>query len=55
MNGLTWYLSRATGIVATVLAVAALAGGFLFSARQTGNGVGQHGGSTCTTGSGGWR
>ncbi len=36
MNDLTWYLSRATGIVATVLAVAALAGGFLFSARQTG-------------------
>ena len=31
-----WYLSRATGIVAAVLAVAALAWGFLFSARETG-------------------
>lgn len=31
-----WFLTRATGIVATVLAVAAVAGGFLFSARATG-------------------
>lgn len=31
-----WYLSRATGIVATVLAVAALVFGFFFSARNTG-------------------
>jgi sulfoxide reductase heme-binding subunit YedZ len=36
MNDLMWYLSRATGIVATVLAVAALTWGFLFSARATG-------------------
>ncbi|MCU1394448.1 MAG: Ferric reductase like transrane component [Ilumatobacteraceae bacterium] len=31
-----WYLSRATGIVATVLAVAALVYGLFFSARNTG-------------------
>jgi predicted ferric reductase len=31
-----WYLSRSTGIVAAILAVAALAWGFLFSARETG-------------------
>lgn len=31
-----WYLSRSTGIVAAVLAVAAIAWGFLFSARETG-------------------
>jgi predicted ferric reductase len=31
-----WYLSRSTGIVATVLALASLAWGFLFSARATG-------------------
>ncbi len=31
-----WYLTRSTGIVATVLAVAALAWGFFFSARATG-------------------
>ena len=37
MNDVMWYLSRATGIVATVLAVAALVWGFLFSARETGN------------------
>ena len=36
VNDVVWYLSRATGIVAAVLAVAALAGGFLFSARETG-------------------
>lgn len=37
MNGQTWwYLSRATGIVATVLAVAALVWGFFFSSRNTG-------------------
>jgi sulfoxide reductase heme-binding subunit YedZ len=36
MNDIMWYLSRATGIVATVLALAALAWGFLFSARETG-------------------
>ncbi len=36
MNDVLWYLTRATGIVATVLAVAALAWGFLFSARETG-------------------
>ena len=36
MNDAMWYLSRATGIVAAFLAVAALAGGFLFSARETG-------------------
>jgi methionine sulfoxide reductase heme-binding subunit len=31
-----WYLTRSSGIVATVLAVAALCWGFLFSARETG-------------------
>jgi methionine sulfoxide reductase heme-binding subunit len=36
MNDAMWYLSRATGIVAAVLAVVALAWGFLFSARATG-------------------
>lgn len=36
MNNLTWYLSRSTGIVATVLAVAALVFGFFFSSRNTG-------------------
>jgi len=36
MNNWLWYLSRATGIVAAVLAMAALAWGFLFSARATG-------------------
>ena len=36
MNDVMWYLSRSTGIVAAVLAVAALAWGFLFSARETG-------------------
>ncbi len=37
MNQQLWTLSRATGIVATVLAAAALTSGFLFSARATGN------------------
>jgi predicted ferric reductase len=32
-----WFLSRATGIVATVLAVAALVFGFFFSSRNTGD------------------
>lgn len=36
MNDAMWYLTRSTGIVATVLAVAALVWGFLFSARETG-------------------
>jgi len=36
VNDVMWYLSRATGLVAVVLAVAALAWGFLFSARETG-------------------
>lgn len=36
MNDLWWYLSRATGIVATLLAVAALVWGFFFSSRNTG-------------------
>ena len=31
-----WYLSRATGIVASILIVAALVWGFFFSARETG-------------------
>jgi hypothetical protein len=31
-----WYLTRSTGIVATLLAAAALVWGFLFSARATG-------------------
>jgi len=36
MNDVMWYLSRSTGIVAAILAIAALAWGFLFSARETG-------------------
>lgn len=36
MNDWLWYLTRASGIVATVLMLAALAWGFLFSARETG-------------------
>jgi predicted ferric reductase len=36
MNTTWWYLARSSGIVATVLIVAALAWGFLFSARETG-------------------
>ena len=32
-----WYLTRSTGIVATLLSAAALVWGFLFSARATGN------------------
>lgn len=36
MNDVTGYLTRSTGIVATLLAVAALAWGFFFSARATG-------------------
>jgi methionine sulfoxide reductase heme-binding subunit len=36
VNDLMWYLTRATGIVATVLAVAAVVWGSLFSARETG-------------------
>ena len=37
MNDWLWYLTRASGIVATALMVAALGWGFLFSARETGN------------------
>lgn len=36
MNDVWWYLARATGIVAMVLAVAALVLGLFFSARNTG-------------------
>lgn len=36
MNDFWWYLSRATGIVGTALAIAALLMGFFFSARNTG-------------------
>ena len=36
MNNWLWYLTRATGIVATALMLASLAWGFLFSARETG-------------------
>ncbi len=36
MNDALWYLTRASGIVAAVLGVAALVLGFLFSARATG-------------------
>ena len=36
MNDVMWYFSRSTGIVAAVLAIASLAFGFLFSARETG-------------------
>ena len=37
MNDVWWYLTRATGVVATVLAVAALVFGFFFSSRNTGD------------------
>lgn len=36
MSNLMGYLSRSTGVVATILVVAALAWGFFFSARETG-------------------
>ena len=36
MNDWLWYATRSTGIVATVLMLASLAWGFLFSARETG-------------------
>ena len=36
MNSWLWYLTRSTGIVATVLMLASLVWGFLFSARETG-------------------
>lgn len=36
MNAWLWYVTRATGIVATVLMLASLVWGFLFSARETG-------------------
>jgi hypothetical protein len=37
MTGSWWYLTRATGIVATLLAVGSLVFGAFFSARNTGN------------------
>lgn len=37
MNELWYYVSRSSGVVATVLLVAALMWGFFFSARATGN------------------
>jgi predicted ferric reductase len=37
VNNVMWYLSRSTGIVAAALSIGALAWGFLFSARATGN------------------
>ncbi|MCU1501692.1 MAG: putative rane protein [Ilumatobacteraceae bacterium] len=36
MNNWLWYVTRSTGIVATVLMLASLAWGFLFSSRETG-------------------
>ncbi len=36
MNDVLWYLTRATGIVASVLIAAAVVSGFLFSGRETG-------------------
>jgi DMSO/TMAO reductase YedYZ heme-binding membrane subunit len=36
MNDWLWYVTRASGIVATVLMLASLAWGLLFSARETG-------------------
>jgi methionine sulfoxide reductase heme-binding subunit len=36
LNNWLWYMTRATGIVATVLMLASLGWGFLFSARETG-------------------
>ena len=35
MDQLWWYLTRATGLVATALAVASLVWGLFFSARNT--------------------
>ena len=37
MSSWLWYVTRSTGIVATVLLFASFAWGFLFSARETGN------------------
>ena len=36
MNAIWWYLSRSSGIVATVLIAAALVAGLRFSGRATG-------------------
>ncbi len=36
MNDMSWYLARSSGIVATILIVAALVSGLFFSARATG-------------------
>ncbi len=36
MNDWLWYLTRSTGIVATVLMLASLSWGFVFSSRETG-------------------
>lgn len=36
MNNWLWYVTRSTGIVATLLLLASLAWGFLFSSRETG-------------------
>ena len=43
MDNWLWYLSRSTGIVAAVLAVAALVWGLFFSARNTGTRMKIHG------------
>ena len=37
MNDVLWYLTRATGIVASLLIATAVISGFLFSGRETGN------------------
>ena len=37
MDDVLWYLTRATGIVASLLIATAVISGFLFSGRETGN------------------
>jgi hypothetical protein len=36
VNDVLWYLTRASGIVASVLIATAVVSGFLFSGRETG-------------------
>ena len=55
MNDLMWYLTRSTGIVGVALAVASLIWGFLFLLARPEPDADPTGGSTCTTGSVGWR
>ena len=55
VNEVWWYLSRSSGIVATVLVVAALVCGLRFSARATGTRRRPKWWSTCTTTWVAWR